>query len=177
MAHDLDLSVNDATSVNSAVAQANGAMYWKVIDDAVGANFTSFDRNRLAAIFTAAPQVNDSYCTSLTLLRRNLPEASQLQYSGSHSASQVSASAVDGIVHVTKADIGTLTTSRQGEAEGAEEGGQSYGGHSSYGGYSYGYSYSGVGAADEAEPCEGFVVSALPARPPPKDGTIKLVFK
>lgn len=66
MAHELDVSVDKAT------AQANGATYWKVIDDAVGDDFASFDRNRLAAIFTASPQGTDNYCTALTLLRRNL---------------------------------------------------------------------------------------------------------
>ena len=153
MAHELDVSVDKAT------AQANGATYWKVIDDAVGDDFASFDRNRLAAIFTASPQGTDNYCTALTLLRRNLPEASQLQYSGSHSAGQVSTSTVESVVHVTQADIGILTASREAsKVEGVVEGEQSYGGYSSYGSYSYG----GSDAAVEAEQCSETVVSRYP---------------
>ena len=63
------------------------------------------------------------------------------------------------VVHVTQADIGILTASREAsEVEGVVEGEQSYGGYSSYGSYSYG----GSDAAVEAEQCSETVVSRYP---------------
>jgi len=69
------------TAGTAAAGLADGAAYWGVIKAQVK-NFAAGDRDRLAALFDAqtpkAPGFN--YCECMTLLLRNLPDGSMLQY-------------------------------------------------------------------------------------------------
>merc|ERR1719443_77392 len=69
------------TADTAAAGLADGAAYWGVIKAQVK-NFAAGDRDRLTALFEAKTP-NDpgfNYCECMTLLMRNLPDGSMLQY-------------------------------------------------------------------------------------------------
>ena len=106
------------TAGDKAAALAEGAEHWKVIDAAVG-SFAASDRAQLAAMFAPAASGKMNFCTVQTLLLRNLPGASTLQYGskdcikdgckdiGTHTPGE------DDVQHVTKQDVGVLKASLQ----------------------------------------------------------------
>ena len=110
----------------TAIKDTDGAEHWKVIDAAVG-SFAASDRAQLAAMFATDASGKLNFCTVQTLLLRNLPGTSNLQY-GSKDCIKEGCKEIgigthapdDGDVqHVTAKDIGVLTASLQ--ADGTEK--------------------------------------------------------
>merc|ERR1711865_750934 len=101
-------------------AKADGAEHWKVIDAAVG-SFGASDRAQLAAMFAPAASGKMNFCTVQTLLLRNLPGASSLQY-GSKDCIKDGCKNItthtpeeDDVQHVTPKDVGVLKVSLQAD--------------------------------------------------------------
>ena len=99
-----------------STAKADGAEHWKVIDAAVG-SFAASDRAQLAAMFAPAASGKMNFCTVQTLLLRNLPGGSNLQY-GSHDCILKGCKNIttqtpdeDDAQHVTAMDVGVLKVS------------------------------------------------------------------
>jgi hypothetical protein len=111
----------------TAIKDTDGAEHWKVIDAAVGSSFAASDRAQLAAMFATDASGKLNFCTVQTLLLRNLPGSSNLQY-GSKDCIKEGCKEIgigthtpdDGDVqHVTAKDIGVLKASLQ--ADGTEK--------------------------------------------------------
>ena len=108
------------TAGDKAAALAEGAEHWKVIDAAVG-SFAASDRAQLAAMFAPAASGKMNFCTVQTLLLRNLPGASSLQY-GSKDCIKDGCKNItthtpeeDDVQHVTPKDVGVLKVSLQAD--------------------------------------------------------------
>jgi len=67
------------TADDKAAAQTTGAVYWDLIHTNVP-GFKAADKARLTALFTDAPSGDFNYCEIKTILHRNLPDGSMLQY-------------------------------------------------------------------------------------------------
>jgi len=104
----------------TAIKDTDGGEHWKVIDAAVG-SFAASDRAQLAAMFATDASGKMNFCTVQTLLLRNLPGSSNLQYGskdcikelckeiGTHTPND------DDVQHVTAKDIGVLKASLQAD--------------------------------------------------------------
>jgi len=101
-----------------STAKADGAEHWKVIDAVLTTapfSFAASDRAQLGTMFlspAASGKVN--FCTAQTLLLRNLPGGSNLQYGGQETYTPGDGDAQ----HVTAKDVGVLKVSMvNGEAK------------------------------------------------------------
>jgi hypothetical protein len=100
----------------TATKDTDGAEHWKVIDAAVG-SFTASDRAQLASMFAPAASGKTNFCTVQTLLLRNLPGSSNLQYGSDDCINQgckdigTRTRKDKDVQHVTAKDVGVLEAS------------------------------------------------------------------
>merc|ERR1719424_1153987 len=100
----------------TATKDTDGAEHWKVIDAAVG-SFTASDRAQLASMFAPAASGKTNFCTVQTLLLRNLPGSSNLQYGSDDCITQgckdigTRTRKDKDVQHVTAKDVGVLEAS------------------------------------------------------------------
>ena len=104
----------------TAIKDTDGAEHWKVIDAAVG-SFAASDRAQLAAMFATDASGKMNFCTVQTLLLRNLPGSSNLQYGSKDCIKEfckeigTHARYDDEVQHVTAKDVGVLNASLQAD--------------------------------------------------------------
>jgi hypothetical protein len=104
----------------TAIEDTDGAEHWNVIDAAVG-SFAASDRAQLAAMFATDASGKLNFCTVQTLLLRNLPGSSKLQYGSKdcimEGCKEIGTHAPDDgdVQHVTAKDIGVLKASLQAD--------------------------------------------------------------
>ena len=112
-AHHMDAGADTAAK---ATAQAEGKVYWTVINDAVDDSFPfePTDRAFLTPMFASAAAGDFNYCAASTRLLNNLPLASKLQYVNYVREGTLDTIAAASVVHTTTADVGTLQESLVG---------------------------------------------------------------
>jgi hypothetical protein len=91
---------------------ADGAAYWKVINDALGGGFHPADRASLTSMFESAATGTFNHCAASSLLLKNLPAASQLKYGAYAREGTMQTMDAAKVVHLTATDVGTLKESR-----------------------------------------------------------------